>query len=264
MSSKTHSLIVASTIYVILGLYAAPLEAFQPSHSILKRERATSSSTAVLLAMTRVKKTDEEWKEELPQDAYHVLREAGTEPPGSSKLNNVKKPGVFVCRGCGAPLFQSDTKFDSGTGWPSFYAPIDTDAVVLDVDFELIVPRTEVRCASCDGHLGHVFDDGPDPTGQRYCMNGVAMEFRSAEEDPDLVASAAKRSLVSPFKPSIGTVLPGIVINGAIGVFFFSSILSRISDVEAAGGSPMWYDYFLIIPAVYYGVMAGRRITRLL
>ena len=116
----------------------------------------------------------------LTPEQHHVLREHGTERAGSSPLNNEKRAGVFKCAGCGAPLFTSDTKFESGTGWPSFYAPIE-QAVATTLDKSYGMTRTEVHCATCGGHLGHVFPDGPRPTGERYCMNGVAMEF---EETP--------------------------------------------------------------------------------
>jgi peptide-methionine (R)-S-oxide reductase len=112
----------------------------------------------------------------LTPEQHHVLREHGTERRGSSPLNQEKRAGTFRCAGCGEPLFCSDTKYESGTGWPSFYAPLD-NAVETETDASYGMTRTEVHCAKCGGHLGHVFPDGPKPTGQRYCMNGVAMEF---------------------------------------------------------------------------------------
>ena len=112
----------------------------------------------------------------LTPEQHHVLREHGTERPGSSPLNHEKRAGTFRCAGCGEPLFASDTKFESGTGWPSFFAPLD-QAVETTTDSSYGMSRTEVHCAKCGGHLGHVFPDGPRPTGQRYCMNGVALEF---------------------------------------------------------------------------------------
>ena len=121
-------------------------------------------------------KSAEEWKRLLTPAQYRVLREHGTERPFTSPLNDEHRAGVFHCAGCDLALFRSDTKFDSGTGWPSFFAPI-ADAVRIDNDFSLIIPRREVSCRRCGGHLGHVFDDGPPPTGKRYCMNGVALKF---------------------------------------------------------------------------------------
>lgn len=121
---------------------------------------------------------DDEWKKRLKPEAYNVLREHGTERPFTSPLNEEKRAGVFICAGCGKPLFKSDTKFDSGTGWPSFWAPVE-GAVGTSTDYKIVVPRTEVHCAHCGGHLGHVFDDGPKPTGKRFCMNGAAMTFEA-------------------------------------------------------------------------------------
>jgi len=122
-------------------------------------------------------KTDTEWRAALTPEQYHVLREHGTERAGTSPLNAEKRAGTFVCAGCGKPLFSSAAKYESGTGWPSFSAPLDA-AVDTTTDNSLFMARTEVHCASCGGHLGHVFPDGPRPTGQRYCMNGVALAFK--------------------------------------------------------------------------------------
>jgi len=127
-----------------------------------------------------VKKTDEEWRKELAPDAFHVLREHGTERAGTSPLNQEKRTGTFSCAGCGQVLFTSGTKFESGTGWPSFFQPLD-EAVGTTTDRTFFMSRTEVHCARCGGHLGHVFEDGPPPTGLRYCMNGVAMAFKPDE-----------------------------------------------------------------------------------
>jgi peptide-methionine (R)-S-oxide reductase len=123
-----------------------------------------------------VVKTREEWKQQLTPAQYRVLREHGTERAGTSPLNHEKRKGMFTCAGCGQPLFASETKYESGTGWPSFYAPLP-QAVGTQTDHSLFMTRTEVHCSRCGGHLGHVFDDGPRPTGQRYCMNGVALNF---------------------------------------------------------------------------------------
>lgn len=127
------------------------------------------------------RKSDAEWREQLSEEEFYVLRKHGTERAFSHPLNNNKKQGDYVCAGCGNPLFTSDAKYDSGTGWPSFYEPMSEDAVSEHEDRSLFMRRTEVRCAACDGHLGHVFPDGPQPTGQRYCMNGVALKFIEQE-----------------------------------------------------------------------------------
>jgi peptide-methionine (R)-S-oxide reductase len=127
-----------------------------------------------------IERSDEEWRRNLTPDQYHVLRQHGTEKPYSSPLNGEKRKGTFACAACDLPLFASETKFESGTGWPSFYAPLK-DAVGTSKDRSLIILRTEVHCRRCGGHLGHVFNDGPPPTGLRYCMNGVAMKFKPAD-----------------------------------------------------------------------------------
>ena len=127
--------------------------------------------------ITKVTKTNDEWKKELTPEQYYVTREKGTERPFSSPLNEIHEDGVFECVACGLPLYDAKAKFDSGTGWPSFYEPIAPENVREEVDKSLWETRTEVLCARCDAHLGHVFNDGPKPTGLRYCMNGVAMKF---------------------------------------------------------------------------------------
>jgi len=123
-----------------------------------------------------VAKSDEEWRKTLSPDQYRVLREHGTERAGTSPLNAEKRKGIFLCAGCGMPLFDSNTKYESGSGWPSFYAPRE-EAIETTVDKSHLMTRTEVHCANCGGHLGHVFPDGPNPTGERYCMNGAALKF---------------------------------------------------------------------------------------
>jgi peptide-methionine (R)-S-oxide reductase len=128
-------------------------------------------------ATFEVVKSDEEWKRLLSPAAYKVLRHEATERPGSSPLNKEHRKGIFACAGCDLPLFSSETKFESGTGWPSFYQPLP-EAVGTSTDRSLLMARTEVHCRRCGGHLGHVFDDGPKPTGLRYCMNGVALTFK--------------------------------------------------------------------------------------
>jgi len=130
--------------------------------------------------MEKLQKSEQEWREELSPDEYHVLREQGTEPAFTGAYWDEKTPGVYRCRACGQELFASDTKFDSGTGWPSFFDPKDSDAVETRSDNSHFMRRTEVVCARCGSHLGHVFEDGPDPTGLRYCINSCSLSL-----DPD-------------------------------------------------------------------------------
>jgi peptide-methionine (R)-S-oxide reductase len=132
--------------------------------------------------MEKVRKTEEEWKRELTPEQYHVTREKGTERPFTGEYSKTKDKGTYVCVACGNPLFTSETKFDSGTGWPSFYKPLSEESVRTEDDDKLFMRRTEVLCSRCDAHLGHVFDDGPQPTGQRYCMNSVALKLEKEGE----------------------------------------------------------------------------------
>ena len=127
--------------------------------------------------MEKVIKTEEEWRRQLSPEAYHVCREHGTEAPFSGKLYHNKEEGIYRCVCCGAPLFTSDTKFDSGSGWPSYFEPYSEEALLEVKDTSFGMVRTEVRCARCDAHLGHVFPDGPEPTGLRYCINSVCLAF---------------------------------------------------------------------------------------
>jgi peptide-methionine (R)-S-oxide reductase len=129
----------------------------------------------------KIEKSETEWKETLTPEQYHVLREKGTERAFTGAYAETHDPGVYKCAGCGKPLFSSDTKFESGSGWPSFYQPIAQDAVETETDRKFGRSRTEVLCASCGGHLGHVFPDGPEPTGQRYCMNSAALKLEKKE-----------------------------------------------------------------------------------
>ncbi|MGE5657245.1 MAG: peptide-methionine (R)-S-oxide reductase MsrB [Actinomycetota bacterium] len=145
------------------------------SQSLSKREEVMATS----LNRFEITKAESEWREILTPEQFYVLRQHGTERAHTSPLDHLYTPGTYLCAGCDLPLFSSATKFNSGTGWPSFYAPIK-DAVGTTVDRSLLMARVEVHCRRCGGHLGHVFDDGPAPTGKRYCINGVALKFMAA------------------------------------------------------------------------------------
>jgi len=131
---------------------------------------------------SKINKSEEEWRKTLTPEEFHVLREKGTERSFTGKYVDHKKKGTYVCAGCGKELFSSDTKFDSGTGWPSFWTPISEDSLEMKPDNSLGMRRTEVLCSQCGGHLGHVFNDGPKPTGQRFCINSAALHFKEQKE----------------------------------------------------------------------------------
>jgi peptide-methionine (R)-S-oxide reductase len=132
--------------------------------------------------MDKIEKTDEEWRRSLTPEEYRVLREKGTEHPFTGEYERSKEKGTYLCAGCGNPLFSSETKFESGSGWPSFSQPLSGESIATEEDDSHFMERTEVLCNRCGGHLGHVFDDGPKPTGQRYCLNSVALKLQKDEE----------------------------------------------------------------------------------
>jgi peptide-methionine (R)-S-oxide reductase len=168
----------------LIGLATAPLSALAAPPKNMKDiaelqknwQKLLPAGAKVPAPTEPLQLSKDEWKKRLSQPAYRVLREEGTEHAGSSPLNGEKRPGVFACAGCGLPLFTSDMKYESGTGWPSFFTTIP-GVFEMKKDFFLIYPRTEYHCKRCGGHHGHVFDDGPPPTGQRWCNNGVALTF---------------------------------------------------------------------------------------
>ena len=257
----------------------------------------TTSTITTTPASIIEKRTETEWKELLTPEQYYVLREEGTEGPNTSQLNNIKgaayygdeendnekngnvgdsitsntnvDTGVFICAGCNAPLFTAATKYDSGTGWPSFVAPIDNGAVTQSTDFKVLVPRTECSCGTCGGHLGHVFSDGPptSTTGQRFCMNGIAMNYVPAVQDPILYAAVQERQHTDPYTVQFLQILPTVMINGILGGLFFNAFITNMEMNHGLSSSlpitQQLYDGLPLLPAIYFGVIAVRNCDRL-
>lgn len=173
-----------NTLFIILSFMIVGCTSKAQLSSGDSSDTDVKSATMTASTIDRVEKTEAEWKSELSDIEYYVIREKGTERSFTGELLNNKAEGTYTCRACGLDLFASDTKYKSGTGWPSFFQPVKTEHIKEDVDYKIGYKRTEVMCARCDGHLGHVFEDGPKPTGLRYCINSVSLGFEAKAEQP--------------------------------------------------------------------------------
>jgi peptide-methionine (R)-S-oxide reductase len=171
-----HCILLAVMVFSLLSCtYSQPSKKTNMDPNDKKNPVYSHSDSSV------VNLSDAEWKKILPADVYYIARQKGTERPGTSPFENSKEVGTYYCAACGNGLFKSDTKFESGCGWPSFYEPISKGSIIYQPDNSLGMKRTEVNCGRCKAHLGHVFDDGPPPTGLRYCINGVILDFKKAQ-----------------------------------------------------------------------------------